>query len=95
MCRRTRANIRQARIQARLSDPAALPSVLGTGLYLAVLGLLALGLGTLTRRTAACVRHNSGCLEAPAALERRSAGRHPLASVKLPRDANSAGLAGT
>jgi hypothetical protein len=42
-----------------------------------------------------CVRHNSGCLEVPAALERRSAGRHLLASVKLPRDANSAGLAGT
>ncbi|SRR6266487_6964618 len=45
--------------------------------------------------TLACVRHNSGCLEVPAALERRSAGRHLLASVKLPRDANSAGSAGT
>src|SRR5207247_2330447 len=46
-------------------------------------------------RRATCVRHNSGCLEVPAALERRSAGRHLLASVKLPRDADSAGLAGT
>jgi len=41
------------------------------------------------------VRHNSGCLEVPSALERRSAGRHLFASVELPRDANSAGLAGT
>ena len=42
----------------------------------------------------ACVRHNSGCLEVPVALERRSAGRHLLAGAKLPRDADSAGLAG-
>ena len=42
---------------------------------------------------APCVRHNSGRLEVPAALERRSAGRHLRASAELPRDANSAGLA--
>ena len=47
------------------------------------------------RSRAPCVRHNSACLEVPAALERRSAGRHLLASVQLPRDANSVGLAGT
>lgn len=34
-------------IQARITDPHALRSVLGAGLYLAVLGLLALGLGTV------------------------------------------------
>jgi len=39
-------------IQARIGDPQALRSVLGAGLYLAVLDLLALGLGTLIRRTA-------------------------------------------
>ena len=42
-------------IQARINDPDALRSVLGAGLYLAVLGLLALGLGTLIRRTAGAV----------------------------------------
>lgn len=35
-----------------LSAPGALRSVAGTGLYLAVFGLLSLGLGTLIRRTA-------------------------------------------
>jgi hypothetical protein len=42
-------------IQYRSADPHALRSVIGTGLYLAVLGLLALGLGTLIRRTAGAV----------------------------------------
>jgi ABC-2 type transport system permease protein len=42
-------------IQAHIGDPGALRSVIGTGLYLAVLGLLALGLGTLIRRTAGAV----------------------------------------
>lgn len=39
-------------IEAHLGEPGALRSVTGAGLYLAVLGLLALGLGTLIRRTA-------------------------------------------
>ncbi len=38
-------------LQAHLGDPGVLRSVLGAGLYLAVLGLLALGLGTLIRST--------------------------------------------
>jgi ABC-type transport system involved in multi-copper enzyme maturation permease subunit len=42
-------------IQASISDPGALRSVIGAGLYLAVLGLLALGLGTLIRRTAGAI----------------------------------------
>lgn len=42
-------------IGARMSDPGALRSVLGAGLYLAVLGLLALGLGALIRRTAGAI----------------------------------------
>jgi ABC-type transport system involved in multi-copper enzyme maturation permease subunit len=42
-------------IQARIGDPGALRSVTGAGLYLAVLGLLALGLGTLIRRTAGAI----------------------------------------
>jgi ABC-2 type transport system permease protein len=42
-------------IEAHISDPAAIRSVLGAGLYLAVLGLLALGLGALSRRTAGAI----------------------------------------
>lgn len=35
--------------------PGALRSIVGTGLYLGVLGLLALGLGTLVRKTAGAI----------------------------------------
>lgn len=42
-------------IEAHLGEPGVLRSVTGAGLYLAVLGLLALGLGTLIRRTAGAV----------------------------------------
>jgi ABC-2 type transport system permease protein len=38
-------------LQAHLGDPGVIRSVIGAGLYLAVLGLLALGLGTLIRST--------------------------------------------
>jgi ABC-2 type transport system permease protein len=40
-------------LQAHLGDPGVLSSVLGAGLYLAVLALLALGVGTLVRSTVA------------------------------------------
>jgi ABC-type transport system involved in multi-copper enzyme maturation permease subunit len=40
-------------LEAHLGDPGVVRSVLGVGLYLAVLGLLALGLGTLVRSTVA------------------------------------------
>lgn len=49
-------------IQAHLDDPGALRSVLGAGLYLAVLGLLALGLGTLIRRSAGAIATLVGVL---------------------------------
>jgi ABC-type transport system involved in multi-copper enzyme maturation permease subunit len=42
-------------IQTHLGDPAALRSVIGASLYLAVLGLLGLGLGALIRRTAGAI----------------------------------------
>ena len=42
-------------IQATLGDPGALRKVVGAGLYLAVVGLLALGLGVMIRRTAAAL----------------------------------------
>ena len=42
-------------IQAHIDDPGVLRSVLGAGLYVAVLGLLALGLSTLIRRTAGAI----------------------------------------
>jgi ABC-type transport system involved in multi-copper enzyme maturation permease subunit len=38
-----------------ISAPGSLRSIIGAGLYLAVLGLLALGLGTLIRRTAGAI----------------------------------------
>jgi ABC-type transport system involved in multi-copper enzyme maturation permease subunit len=42
-------------IQAHLGDPGVLRSVFGGGLYLAVFGLLSLGLGALIRRTAGAI----------------------------------------
>ncbi|HEV8277280.1 MAG TPA: hypothetical protein VGQ26_16525 [Streptosporangiaceae bacterium] len=42
-------------IHVHLGDPGALRSVAGAGLYLAVLALLAAGLGTLIRSTAGAV----------------------------------------
>lgn len=42
-------------IQAHLGEPGALRSVLGAALYLAVTGLLGLGLGALIRRTAGAI----------------------------------------
>ena len=43
-----------------IGAPGALRSVIGAGLYLAVLGLLALGLGTLIRRTAGAITAVTG-----------------------------------
>jgi ABC-type transport system involved in multi-copper enzyme maturation permease subunit len=45
----------QKGIEAHIGGPGVIRSVTGAGLYLAVLGLLALGLGTLIRRTAGAV----------------------------------------
>jgi len=42
-------------IQAQLGDPGVLRAVAGSGLYLAVLGLFALGVGTLLRRSAGAI----------------------------------------
>jgi ABC-2 type transport system permease protein len=42
-------------IEAQMSSPGALRSVIGAGLYLALLGLFALGLGSLIRRTAGAI----------------------------------------
>jgi len=42
-------------IEAHLSDPGVLRAVAGSGLYVAVLGLLALGIGTLIRHTAGAI----------------------------------------
>jgi ABC-2 type transport system permease protein len=49
-------------IQAHLGDPGVLRSVAGSGLYLAVLGLFALGLGTLIRRSAGAISALFGIL---------------------------------
>ncbi len=45
-----------------LGDPNALRTVIGTGLYLAILGLLSLGLGTLIRKTAGAITAIVGIL---------------------------------
>jgi ABC-type transport system involved in multi-copper enzyme maturation permease subunit len=45
-----------------IAAPDALRTVLGTGLYLAILGLLALGLGTLIRKTAGAITAIVGIL---------------------------------
>ena len=45
-----------------ISSPGALRSVVGTGLYLSVLGLLALGLGTILRKTAGAIAGLFGIL---------------------------------
>ena len=45
-----------------LGAPNALRTVVGTGLYLAILGLLALGLGTLIRKTAGAITAIVGIL---------------------------------
>jgi ABC-type transport system involved in multi-copper enzyme maturation permease subunit len=42
-------------IEAHIGDPGVVRSVIGAGLYLTVLGLLALGLGALIRRTAGAI----------------------------------------
>jgi ABC-2 type transport system permease protein len=47
-------------LETSIGDPGAIRSVIGAGLYLAVLGLLALGLGTLIRRTAGAIAALAG-----------------------------------
>lgn len=49
-------------IGTHLDDPGVLRSVFGAGLYLAVIGLLALGLGALIRRTAGAIAAVVGLL---------------------------------
>ena len=49
-------------IGTTLGGPGALRSVIGAGLYLAILGLLALGLGTLIRRTAGAIAAVAGLI---------------------------------
>ena len=49
-------------IGTSISDPAALRVVVGAALYLAVLGLFALGLGTIIRRTAGAIAAFFGLL---------------------------------
>jgi ABC-type transport system involved in multi-copper enzyme maturation permease subunit len=52
----------QQGIETHIGHPAALRSVIGAGLYLAVLGLLSLGIGTLIRRTAGAIAAVSGLI---------------------------------
>jgi ABC-type transport system involved in multi-copper enzyme maturation permease subunit len=49
-------------LNASLGDPGALRAVIGGGLFLAVCGMLAFGLGTLLRHTAAAITAGIGLL---------------------------------
>ncbi len=49
-------------IEAHLGDPGTVRPIAGAGLYLAVIGLLALGLGTLIRRTAGAIAAFTGLI---------------------------------
>jgi ABC-2 type transport system permease protein len=49
-------------IQAHLGDPDVLRSIVGAGLYLPVLGLLALGIGTIIRHSAGAIAAVFGML---------------------------------
>ena len=91
----TAADVRQALAAMAAGYSTAAVSMGHLALKRAIRHAEASDLVTRNVAALACVRHNSACLEVPAALERRSAGRHLLASVQLPRDANSVGLAGT
>ncbi|HZT65634.1 MAG TPA: ABC transporter permease subunit [Acidimicrobiales bacterium] len=56
------AILSQKGLEAHLSDPGALRSVIGAGLYLTVVGLLSVGLGTMIRRTAGAIATVVGLL---------------------------------
>ena len=55
-------------LQSSISDPGVLRAVTGGGLYLAVLGLLGLGLGTIIRRSAGAIAALFGMLFVPPVL---------------------------
>jgi ABC-type transport system involved in multi-copper enzyme maturation permease subunit len=57
-------------VEASLSDPGVLRAVVGAGVYLTLIGLLGLGLGTLMRRTAGAIATLFGLvLVAPALVD--------------------------
>jgi ABC-type transport system involved in multi-copper enzyme maturation permease subunit len=56
------AFLSQKHLQAHIGDPGVLRAVIGGGLYLAVLGLLALGLGTAIRYSAGAIATLLGLL---------------------------------
>jgi ABC-2 type transport system permease protein len=56
------AFLSQKHLQTHIGDPGVLRAVLGGGLYLAVLGLLALGLGTVIRHSAGAIAALAGVL---------------------------------
>jgi len=55
-------------MQTSLSDPGVLRAVIGAGLYLAVLGLFGLGLGTIIRSSAGAVATLFGVLFVPSII---------------------------
>jgi ABC-2 type transport system permease protein len=74
-----------------LGDPAALRAVVGSALYLAVLALLALGVGTIVRRPAGAVGATLGLLFAPLVVAMFLPGR--LQELALDYGPMTAGLA--
>lgn len=78
-------------LDVHLGDPGAVRSVVGAALYLAVIGLLALGLGTLIRRTAGAIAALVGVVFIlPAAAEGLPASWQNAISKYVPTNAGQA-----
>lgn len=74
-----------------IGAPGVMRSVIGAGLYLAVLGLLALGLGTLIRRTAGAIAAVIGLiLVLPVLVQGLPAGWQDAITKYLPSEAGQA-----
>jgi ABC-type transport system involved in multi-copper enzyme maturation permease subunit len=82
-------------IGASLGDPGALRTVVGTGLFLAVLGLLALALGTIIRRTAGAITAVVGMIFVLPVLAGLLPGSMSGVQKFLPSNAGQALVAGT
>lgn len=78
-------------LETHIGAPGALRSVIGTGLYLAVVGLLALGLGALIRRTAGAIAVFVGLLlVVPVFFQALPAASQSAITKFLPSDAGQA-----
>jgi ABC-type transport system involved in multi-copper enzyme maturation permease subunit len=78
-------------LQASISSPGVLRSVVGAGLYLTVFGLMALGLGTVMRHTAGAITTLFGVtLALPGLVALLPASQHEAIAQYLPSNAGAA-----